>query len=805
MVARWTLGVTLVLLVSALVGLTACYDPAIRSCVATCGGDRDCPSGLTCAAGLCVRQGDSCDDDDDGGIDAAAIGDWSQLSVGSYHACAIDADRALWCWGNNDFRQLGLASPARSGTPLRVDVGGPTTDWVRVNAGLRHTCAIRAGGTLWCWGINDDRQCGVGAGNFVAPTRVADPTGLTGAAWTEVATGAFSTCALRDDGTLWCFGTSVEGQLGLGARTGVFAEPQRVGTATDWRSISAGPYHLCAIHGAPAQRGEIACWGYDPSDGRIGDGGNTSRFAPTPVLDDGVVDWSRVAVGEYAACALDAVGQLSCWGERFHLPGGDPAAVPTRYAGITGADRVAAGGFGGCLVTDGVVSCWGGNSEGALGSPPTQSGEDPVVVAGLGTVLEVDVGAAYACALDAAGVIACWGDNGDGQLGDGVIADHRTPVEVLGGHAPWRQVDVGVEHTCAVTMSGVAYCWGSNLSGQLGGGVTMIEPVYPAPIAIDSAASFQHIVAGDRHSCAITTTTGLLHCWGANDRSQRGVAAASAYVPTAVDAVALSTLSTGTDSTCGVAASGGARRCWGANAGTELGNAAASSPPVNVPTPIGAGPAAWSRVTMGVIFGCGISGGGAAGILYCWGQNAAGQAATDPTLDDPVVIPVQVEDPTIAVADSWIDAAAGYHHACGILSELGNSGGLWCWGENGQGQLGNELGSGYQQRLVAGSADWIDVDVGNAHTCALRATGVLHCFGANDSGQLGDGTPYGRSALGAPIAGATDWVALSAGNVSSCGIRDAVERRLYCWGENRHGQLGTGERARWEPAAVARP
>jgi alpha-tubulin suppressor-like RCC1 family protein len=205
-----------------------------------------------------------------------------------------------------------------------------------------------------------------------------------------------------------------------------------------------------------------------------------------------------------------------------------------------------------------------------------------------------------------------------------------------------------------------------------------------------------------------------------------------------------------------------------------------------------------------VATGCGISGGAQPGILYCWGENADGQAARDPMVDQPVIIPVQVPDPTPQIADGWIRASVALRHGCGILSENGTSGRLFCWGYNGSGERGDEGPSDHNLRQVGVDADWIDVDTGVAHTCALRSGGTLHCFGANSSGQLGDGSADSHALPGPTVGGMSDWVGVAAGNSTSCGIRGAA-RVLYCWGENHYGQVGDGNSVRWTPAPVPRP
>jgi alpha-tubulin suppressor-like RCC1 family protein len=172
---------------------------------------------------------------------AAQAPGWSQVTTGGAHTCGIHTNSTLWCWGLNDFGQLGtgnmttnLDRPGQVTTPAR-------SGWASVAGGGDHTCAVRTGGTLWCWGGNYDGQLGIGGGNNQdLPQQVTSPAR---GGWARVTAGDNYTCAIRADSTLWCWGYNQSGDLGLGNRAfQVLPLPQQVTSPAPegWASVTAG-------------------------------------------------------------------------------------------------------------------------------------------------------------------------------------------------------------------------------------------------------------------------------------------------------------------------------------------------------------------------------------------------------------------------------------------------------------------------------------------------------------------------------------------------------------------------------------
>jgi alpha-tubulin suppressor-like RCC1 family protein/Tol biopolymer transport system component len=219
--------------------------------------------------------------------------------------------------------------------------------------------------------------------------------------------------------------------------------------------------------------------------------------------------------------------------------------------------------------------------------------------------------------------------------------------------------------------------------------------------------------------------------------------------------------------------------CWGRNEFGQLGVGEASTQPRTTPVPVRGLPEPARFIAAGLAHSCAI---GASGAAFCWGWNAFGQLGDGSEQDRSVATPV-AGLPTEVVALSL-----GYSHSCALTRD----GETWCWGGNGNGQLGDDSRSDRSQpaAVQALPEPSLRIDAGSAHSCAIGVSGSVRCWGANQTGQLGDGSSSDRL-LPVPVRGlsapARD---LAAGNVLSCAIVEggAVE----CWGGLGFALLGDG-------------
>lgn len=333
-------------------------------------------------------------------------------------------------------------------------------------------------------------------------------------------------------------------------------------------SISAGFLQTCAVTGP---NGAAKCWGRN-DQGELGTGSTVSTLSPIGVsgLSSKV---AAVSAGGGRSCAVTTSGGLKCWGES---PGNGTSSslTPVSVTGLgSGVRSVSVGGTFSCaLTTAGGVRCWGSGSLGQLGDGSLTSSSVPVTPAGLSSgVASVSVGAQHACALASSGIVKCWGWNNYGETGDTSGATTTPqPIDVAGLPANLVAVALGGYHSCAVTTTREAWCWGENQVGQLGDGTTVDRPT---PAAVPGLSGVVAVTGGTYHTCALLVG-GAAMCWGSNNSGQLGDSTATDR-STPVSVVGLSSsltqISAGRFHTCGVDTSGRAL-CWGNNAWGQLGD-----------------------------------------------------------------------------------------------------------------------------------------------------------------------------------------------------------------------------------------
>jgi alpha-tubulin suppressor-like RCC1 family protein len=180
---------------------------------------------------------------------------------------------------------------------------------------------------------------------------------------------------------------------------------------------------------------------------------------------------------------------------------------------------------------------------------------------------QVSAGRQHTCGVTGDDRAYCWGFNLSGQLGDGTtIIERFLPVPVLGG-LHFRHVNAGADHTCGVTLDNLAYCWGENLNGELGDGTTTHRNT---PVRVAGGYHFRLIRAGAGHTCALTTLD-VAYCWGVGGRLGDGANTQRTTPVRVLGGLHWFQLSAGFSHTCGVTTDNRAY-CWGNNGSGELGD-----------------------------------------------------------------------------------------------------------------------------------------------------------------------------------------------------------------------------------------
>lgn len=350
-----------------------------------------------------------------------------------------------------------------------------------------------------------------------------------------------------------------------------------------------------------------------------------------------------------------------------------PTTGPTHFVlAAAGALVQSSGGSGStCLLTlfSGAAHCWGYNHFGTYGNGSTDESHVPVPAGSGLTFADLSVGEFTACGIArSTRALYCWGYYGD-DLSIDPPPLHLTPLVFDSTHK-YKQVS----GDCALTIDGIAYCWGEGFDGELGNG--MYTPS-PTPVAVIGGHVFESIGVGVGYACGLTTQ-GDAYCWGDNEVGNLGTGSTAERNSATPELVTgqhtYRTLSVGAFHTCGITTSH-ETFCWGHNGFNELGNGGArDDDPHPTPEQV-AGGLTFSVVNAGVGSSCGIT---RDGVAYCWGSNTFGELGNGTTDDSN--IPVAV---TGGLTFVFVQAGGG--SSCGLTSNAE----VYCWGDNFNGNLGD--------------------------------------------------------------------------------------------------------------------
>jgi alpha-tubulin suppressor-like RCC1 family protein len=349
-----------------------------------------------------------------------------QISAGADHACGVAADNKAWCWGGNQYGQLGI--PIAS-SPHQCSSQPCALRPVAVSGGLRFRQVDAAGPVT----------CGVTTGDEV-----------------------------------FCWGNNGAGQLGIGTTLPSSTTPLKVAGGRTYRLVKAGTGNLvCAISMAR----DAYCWGA----GYLGNGVNGTRRSPVKVT--GTQDWLDLGVGTNHTCAITTANLAWCWGTNNlgQLGNGTTTAssTPVRSAQGFAFAHIDAGALTTCgVLTDARAVCWGSSTATGDGRGEGRKTLTPVALGGTRKWSNVTLSYLDGCGVTLAGAGFCWGKGTAGELGYGSAADRFSPVSVAGNIA-FLSISPGFAFSCGVATGGKGWCWGDGTNGQLGNGgeVGKLTPV----------------------------------------------------------------------------------------------------------------------------------------------------------------------------------------------------------------------------------------------------------------------------------------------------------------------------------------
>ena len=371
----------------------------------------------------------------------------------------------------------------------------------QVAAGERHFCALINDGTVRCWGTDTRGSLGRELDGAAPGTDPQPVAGLTNAK--QISAGALgkTTCAVVDDGHVWCWGDNSGAQLGLAPsppETYVRDNqphpiPTQVALVDQIVRVDVGQENACALRAD----GKVYCWGGNDSY-ELARPGTSGFYQPVGLAELGDHPIARLVLTQNSSFAITKTGQLLGWGRpsgrQTSLPSTEGSPFPVLLPSLDDVTRAATSGASGsnehqCAIASGSVYCWGTTVRGELGTGVPDKEQIPAfagIVTDAGVFPQgLALGPHRSCVRMTNGTVQCCGDDRLGQLGRGgdagTFANVFGPAVAVTGHVV--QVASSANATCALLQGGKVVCWGGNANGELGQGTTDTDP-HPTPVEV---------------------------------------------------------------------------------------------------------------------------------------------------------------------------------------------------------------------------------------------------------------------------------------------------------------------------------
>ena len=719
---------------------------------------------------------------------------WSKTTRPSFTNYAIDTTNKLYAWGENSVGAIGDSTTVNKSSPVQIG----NSSWTMVATSLtgitgqQSAYAIRSDGALFVWGSNVSGQLGT---NNQPNLNLSSPVQLGTSSWSIVSGGNLFATAITADGKLYAWGQNNTGQLGI------------IPSTFTWSKINSSGLHTLAIR----SDNKLYAWGLN-SSGQLGDSTIVSKSSPIFIASGSYI---QISAGLSNSYAIRSDGSLFAWGDSSQ--GQLPLIVQARSSPVqVGTGIVNSAYFNGTTdyltlssnaafavgTGDFTIECWVYSTN--IGTSQTiYDTRSPIDTANIG----------YDLYISSNGPTLRFGTNGVNYITGGTtlisntwyhvavsrvtsgttslkmfingvqesatyttLQNHTNNTPKIGSNGTTQFFSGFISNLRVVTGQGLytgaftpstspltkttVGSTGSGAAGSLSGTVVLLTCQITSFVD-NSNNSFPIIVIGNPRTdylqipFATSTQSYTYNSWSLVSASQT-----LNYV-----------LATRSDSTL---------YGWGNNTNGSIGNyslQSLSNTVIQSPTQVSGG-GSWIAISAG--------GGHSLAIksdykLYVWGNNTIGQTAQAGT------------------TFSWTQIASGSNHSIAIRSD----GILFTWGTNAQGQLGLGDTISRSSPTQLGASSWSQIAAGASFSIAVRSDSTLWTWGGNSFGQLGQGDAINRSSP-TQVGSVSTWSKVAANFIYSLAIRN--DNSLYAWGDNTSGVLGDGTVvSRSSPVQVAAP
>jgi alpha-tubulin suppressor-like RCC1 family protein len=677
---------------------------------------------------------------------------------------------SLYLWGNNQWGELGLDSSQNFDAPTQVD---SVSTWAQISVGGNNgfAVAVRNNGTLWSWGSGANGR--LGSGNLISRSSPTQVGALSN--WSLVSCGEQHTLSIKTNNTLWAWGSNTNGRLGDGTAV-TKSSPVQIGALSTWSQVSAGNAFSLALR----TNGTLWAWGANAS-GQLGDGTTVDRSSPVQV--GSLSNWAQVSAGTINSLAVKTDGTLWAWGSGSGGALGDGTTVnkssPIQIGALSDWAQVSGGAnYSLAIKTNGTLWAWGSGSDGKLGFPATfVNNPSPIQIGALSDWAQVAATRQHSLAIKTDGSLWAWGLNSRGQLGINDNFSRSSPVQV-GSLTGWTKI-AGQSYGSTLDFSmginaGQLYGWGENATGVITSNFVP-NATLPQFVGLDYTQSSLNY-----SSVAAIRTNNTLWAWGLNSDGQMGDGTvANKSSPVQIGALSdWAQVSVGGGGQTLAVKTNGTLWTWG-----NGDNGALASNSINSrssPAQVGS-LSDWAQVSAsGRSTGYAIK---TNGTLWAWGSGASG-AIGDNTITTRSS-PVQ-----IGALSNWAQVSGGSQTVLNHALAVKTDGTVWAWGLNTNGQLGDGTVEARSSPVQIGAlSNWAQASAGDSHSLAVKTDGTLWAWGSNTNGRIGDGTTVNKSSP-VQIGADTNWFRVAAGGDHSLAVK--TNGTVWAWGRNINGALGNG-------------